>query len=416
MTSAGTTVVSDRATELIAEIFAGRPENPAPLYDEVRELGDGVHFYEPGDAYFAFRYADVQRIARDTTFSSDFLDQWPRGLHDPSDASHSAFIAFSRRFMAFNDPPRHTVLRGVVRKAFTPNAVSQWRPTVVRAVDDLLDRFAPGDDVEFVNQLSVDVPVEAICAVLGVEQIDRPMIRAGTNGLAAVFDPNIVGPARDDAIKDAMRLVDDFEALIAKRREKPTDDLISLVLESESEDGYDLDAADLLSQLVFLLAAGNHTTVNMLANGMLHLLQHPTQRAALQRDPALANDFLNESLRLETPIHLPPPRVVTETTTLGGTELPAGSLVFQMLGAANRDPRKFAEPDEFRIDRRPNNHLTFNHGIHSCVGAPLARLEGEAFFTRFLARFPEFREGASPAQLRAGHVQVRGVEALPIRL
>jgi len=416
MTSAGTTVASDRATELMAEIFQAKPENPESLYDEVREIEDGVHFYAPANAFFAFRYHDVQTIAREPNFSSDFLDQWPAGLHDPSDAGHTAFMNFSRRFMAFNDPLRHTALRGVVRKAFTPSAVSHWRPTVERAVDELLDQFSEGDEVDFVSQLSIDVPVEAICAVLGVEHIDRPMIRAGTNGLAAVFDPTIVGVPRDAAIRDAMRLVDDFDALIEKRREKPTGDLISLVLESQAEEGADLDAADLLSQLVFLLAAGNHTTVNMLSNGVLHLLQHPMQRAALQSDPGLANDFINESLRLETPIHMPPPRVVKETTTLGETELPAGSLVFQMLGAANRDARRFDNPGDFRIDRTPNSHLTFNHGIHSCVGAPLARLEGEAFFTRFLARFPGFTAGAEPAQLRAGHVQVRGVEVLPIRL
>ena len=411
-----TAVAPSRATELIAEIFAGHPEDPAPLYDEVREIEDGVHFFAPADGFFAFRYEDALAVARDPNFSSDFLDHWPPGLPEATDPQHVRLVEFSRRFMAFNDPPRHTALRGVVRKAFTPNAVDRWRPTVERAVDALLGQFRPGDEVDFVSELSIDVPVEAICAVLGIEHVDRPAIRAGTAGLAAVFDPTILGGGRDAAISDALRMVDDVATVVAERRARPTDDLISLVLDSEGEGDGELDTIDLLCQLVFLLAAGNHTTVNMLSGGVLHLLEHDSQRAMLQGEPRLVNAFINESLRLAPPIHFPPPRRVKQATTLGATELPAGSLVFQMLGAANRDPRKFADPGRFRLDRKSNAHLTFNHGVHSCVGAPLARLEGEILFTRFLNRFPNFAAGREPVRLSAGHVQVRGVERLPIRL
>jgi cytochrome P450 len=154
----------------------------------------------------------------------------------------------------------------------------------------------------------------------------------------------------------------------------------------------------------------------MLSSGVLHLLEHSRQRAALHADLRLVNAFINESLRLAPPIHIPPPRRVKHPTMLGATEVPIGALVFQVLGAANRDPRKFDDPGEFRLDRRSNAHLAFNHGIHSCVGAPLARLEGEVVFTRFLTRFPDFAAGREPVRLLAGHVQVRGVEALPIRL
>jgi cytochrome P450 len=297
-----------------------------------------------------------------------------------------------------------------------PNAVTRWRPTVERAVDELLGQFTAGDEVDFVGQLSVDVPVEAICAVLSIDDLDRPMIRAGTAGLSSAFDPSILVDARSAAIREALRMADEVDAVIAKRRAKPAGDLISVVLESQATESAGLDAAYLLTQIVFLLAAGNHTTINMLSNGVLHLLQHPDQRAVLSGDPGLVNDFINESLRMEPPIHIPPPRLVKQTTVLGETELPAGSLVFQVLSAANRDPRKFDNPGEFRIDRRRGRHMTFNHGIHSCVGAPLARLEGEVFFSRFLTRFPDFAAGAEPAGLRAGHVQVRGVETLPIRL
>jgi cytochrome P450 len=410
-----TTTESGRASDLIAEIFAGKPEDPSPLYDEAREIGDGVHFFAPANAFFAFRYDDVQTIAVDPNFSSDFVDQWPIA-RDPQNSDDIRFVEFARRFMAFNDPPRHTALRGIFRKAFMPNAIARWRPTVERAVDGLLDRFTSGDQVEFVSQLSADVPVEVICAVLGIDELDKEMIRAGTHGLSEAFDPNILVAARSSAIRESLHMADEVDAVIDRRRAKPAGDLISLVLEAQAEGGADVDAADLLTQVVFLLAAGNHTTINMLSNGVRHLLQHPDQRALLQGDPGLVSDFINESLRMEPPIHITPPRLLKEAAVLGTTALPAGSLVFQVLASANRDPRKFDNPGEFRIDRRRGRHVTFNHGIHSCVGAPLARLEAEVFFTRLLAHFPDFAAGAAPVRLPSGQVQVRGVETLPIRL
>jgi cytochrome P450 len=416
MTSTDATLGADRTTQLISEIFAGKPEDPAPLYDEVREIGDGVHLFPPANGYFAFRFEDAQKVARDPVFSSDFFDQAPMAIHDPSDAEHVRFVNISRRLMAFSDPPRHTALRALVRKAFTPNAVAMWRPTVEQAVDRLLDQFSPGDDVDFVAQLSIDVPIDAICAVLGVKEVDRPMIRAGSAGLASTFDPTIVGEARDQAIRDCLKLIDNIDGVLSERRETPEEDLISLVLQTQAEDGSDLEAADLLAQIVFLVAAGNETTVNMLSGGVFHLLKYPEQRERLQNDPSLVQSFINESLRLDTPIDIGPPRVTKEATKLGETEIPPGSLIFQVHAAANRDPRRFDDPTTFRIDRAPNPQMAFNHGVHSCVGAPLARLEGEVFLTRFLERFPDFSAGAEPARLRAGHVQVRGLESLPIRL
>lgn len=417
MTQVKVPETSARVNELIGEVFMGKPANPAPLYDELRETGDGVHFFAPANAWFAFRFEDVARIGReDDIFSSDFFDQAPMGIHDPTDPEHVRFIDFSRRLMAFTDPPRHTALRNVVRKAFVPRAVARWRPFVENAVDELLNQFNQGDLVEFVEQLSIDVPVEAICAVLGVEDVDRPMIRAGSAGLASTFDPTILGEARDTAIRDALRLVDNIDSVIDARRKQPREDLISLVLETQAEDGNDLDAADLLSQMVFLLAAGNETTVNMLSGGVHHLLEFPDQRRLLQSDMSLVNAFVNESLRLDTPIDMPPPRLTRKSTVMGETHIPEGVYIFQVVGSANRDPRKFEDPYELQIERSPNSHATFNQGLHSCVGAPLARLEGEIFFTRFLERFPDFTAGDGPARLRAGHVQVRGFEALPIRL
>ena len=412
------TTASTRVTELMSEILQGKPEDPAPLYNELRETGDGVHFFAPADGWFAFRYDHVQRIGReDNIFSSDFFHQAPMGIHDPEDPEHVRFIDFSSRLMAFSDPPHHDVLRNAFRKAFLPKAINHWRSMVERAVDELLDQFTPGQEVDFVNQLSIDVPVEAICAVLGVEQVDRDMIRAGSEGLAATFDPTILGDARDRAIRNTLRMVDHIDSVIAERRAKPKDDLISMVVEAQAGDDEDtLCDADIRAQLVFLLAAGNETTVNLLSNGINQLLTYPEQRARLQGDHSLVQSFMNETLRLDTPIDIGVPRLTRAATTMGETAIPEGVYIFQVFAAANRDPRKFDQPEEFQIDRAPNPILTFNQGVHSCIGAPLARLEGEVFFTRFMTRFADFAAGSEPARLRAGHAMVRGLESLPVRL
>jgi cytochrome P450 len=397
MTVRSTTSPAERATELLAAIFAGSSEDPSPLYDEARELGDGVHLFSPMNLYFAFRYDDVQAIAREPAFSCDYFDTGGASIHDSANAEHVRFMDVSRRLMIFSDPPRHTALRNLVRRAFTPRAVERWRPLVEQSVDRLLDKFTAGDRIEAVSQLSIDVPVDVICAVLGVSEYERAMVRSGSDGFGQTFTPSVVGAARDTAITNALILIDNIDRIVEDKRAQLEDDLISMVIESQAEVGDEVDAADLLAQTAFLIAAGNETTVNMLTNGLSLLLRYPEQRELLQRNPALIDGFVNEILRFEPPI-------------------PSGTMVFQVLAAANRDPRKFDDPGEFRIDRSANHHLTFNQGAHTCVGAPLARLEGRVFFERFLERFPNFGPGDDPAKRSENHVLVRSIQSLPIHV
>ncbi len=415
MTIRSTTSPAERATELLAAMFAGSSEDPSSLYDEARELGDGVHLFTPANLYLAFRYDDVQAIAREPVFSCDYFDTGGASIHDPANAEHVRFMDVSRRLMIFSDPPRHTALRDLVRRAFTPKAVERWRPLVEQSVDRLLDRFAAGDRIDAVSQLSIDVPVDVICAVLGVREYDRALVRSGSDGFGQTFAPSVVGAARDAAITNALVLIDNIDRIVEGKRDHLEDDLISMVIESQAEVGDEVDAADLLAQTAFLIAAGNETTVNMLTNGLSLLLRYPEQRELLQRDPALIDGFVNEALRFEPPIHMTPRRT-TQPRMFGNTTIPSGAMVFQVLAAANRDPRKFDDPGEFRIDRPNNRHLTFNQGAHTCVGAPLARLEGQVFFERFLERFPNFGPGDGPARRRENHVLVRSIESLPIHV
>jgi cytochrome P450 len=406
---------ASRTTQALGELFSGEPIDPYPLYNELRETGDGVHFFEPLGAWLVFRHADVQRMGKDwETFNSNFFDVGPMGVHDKDDAEHRRFVDISSRLMAFNDPPRHTALKSVVRQAFTPRAIRKWQPMVEEAVDTLLDRYSEGDDVEFMSQLSIDVPIDAICAVLGVPVTDRDALRASSTGLQETFEPFIQGAERDHAIRSALRLIDHLDDIVAERRAEPREDLITLVMSHTTDEGDLLDHKDLLAQLVFLLAAGNETTVNLLGNGLDLLLDHPDERARLQADSALLEPFIEEALRMQPPLHIDP-RMVAAPAMFGSTEVPAGSLAFQVIAAANRDPRKFDDPDTFRLDRGRTQHVTFNHGVHACVGAPLARLEGDVFFSHFLRRFPDFAR-SEPSRRRAGHLEARGLETLPLTL
>ena len=412
-----TTDLDGRTTDLISEIFQAKPELPAPLYDELLEIGDGVHHFAPANMFLVFRYDDVQAIGRDHhRFSTDAFDLAPMAMHDQDNPEHVRFMNISRRAMPFYDPPRHTELRNIFRKAFTPKAIAGWQITIERAVGRLLDQFEAGQEVDFVQQLSIDVPVDAICAVMGITEIDRSMIRKGSSGFGATFDPAVVGEGRDRAINDALMLFDYLEKEIADRSAHRRDDLISLALDAAAEDAARLTPADVLAQIAFLLGAGNETTVDLLSWGIWRLLQHPDQRAILSDEPTLIDGFINETLRLSPPIDAPGPRLTTRATTLGETELPAGSFVLQMLAAANRDPRKFDDPATFRISRSPNPMLSFNQGAHTCLGAPLSRLEARLFFQGFLARFPDFGAGIGEAKRNSGKFLQRSLTSLPVRL
>jgi cytochrome P450 len=413
-TDTATEDVSNRTSEALATLFSGEPLDPYPLYDELRETGDGVHFYEPLNGWLAFRHADVQRMGLEwETFTSSFFDVGPMGIHDPSDPEHRRFAGISSRLMAYNDPPRHTQLRSVVRQAFTPRAIAKWESLVTSSVKELLGQFKAGDHVEFMHQLSIDVPIDAICAIVGFPDPDRPRIRAGSIGFQETFEPFIQGAERDHAIRQALTLIDDVDALLRLREEEPADDLISMLLPRIDEEN-GVSREDLLAQIVFLILAGNETTVNLLGNGINLLLEHADVRRRVQADGDLITPFIEEALRLEPPLHMDP-RMTAVPTRLGDTELPARSVVFQVIAAANRDPRAFENPSDFRLDRKRNPHVTFNHGVHNCVGAPLARLEGKVFFEEFLSAFPGFSRDL-PACRRTGHLESRGFETIHLVL
>jgi cytochrome P450 len=403
--------------DVFADLFGGVVQDPFPLYDELRETGDGVHYSPLLRSFLVTRYADVRRIATDySTFSSDLFDVTPAGMHDPADPGHQRFVEIAARLFMFADPPVHTRIRSTFRTAFTPDSVERWRGAVLGATRSLLEEFEPGREVDIMPRLAADVPVAVIASILGVPREAWGSFRTWSFGYASTFDPMVQGARRDEAIRTSLVLFDFLADLAQQRRARPADDLISAIVHAKTDDGDTLGEVELIAQIALLLVAGNETTTNLIGNGVTLLLDNPWTRAEITADPGLLPDAIEEMLRIDPPLHLTF-RLLTKDATVGGQNLPAGSLVAPCIAAANRDPRAFPDPGRFDIYRAENKkHLAFLHGIHFCVGAALARLEGQVVFEELLRCYPGFRPGSEPAVRRTLNAVSRGWEKRPVQL
>jgi cytochrome P450 len=388
------------STETLLGRLMGDDPDPFPLYDELRETDGGVHPF-PGLGHLAFRYDDVARMGRDNAlFSSDHFWDSPAGLHDPRDPVQAAFVSVSAQQFMFHDPPSHTRMRQAMMPAFTGFATRRWRPIVEARVAALLDRFEPGQEAEFMEDFAGAVPVAIIADVLGVPEEEQSEFRRWSQALAATFDPGIQGDARTTAIHAAHEMIEYLRGILAERRRDPKDDLTSVLAAA------DLPDDELLGSLALLLTAGNDTTVNLLGNGLQFLFTEPSAR---EGDVAAV---VEEMLRMDPPLHLDL-RKTTREVALGGVDVPAGEIVWLVIGAANRDPRAFDRAAVFDPTRSPNRHLTFLPGHHHCIGAPLARLEGQIIFTRLLERFPDIAPAGPPVRRVANKV-ARGWAEIPV--
>lgn len=404
------------ADEILGELFGGTASDPFPLYDELRELGDGIHRCDLIGGHIVTRYADCRQIGSDPkTFSSDVFATTAPGIHDPSDPEHRRFVATASQLFMFADPPRHTRIRSTFRHAFTPDAVRGWRTAVEQVTDEVLGRYAAGQEIDLMTGPAAEIPVAVIATILGVPQDVWPKFREWSFGYASTFDPMVFGERRDAAIRTSLELFDYLAELIRQRRAAPADDLISHMIATETIDGGHLDDAEMLAQVALLLVAGNETTTNLIGNGMTLLFGHPDARRAVAADPEIVPTAVEEILRYDPPLHMSG-RKVTRDIELNGHRLEAGSTVLTCLAAANRDPRAFEDAGRFDITRSPNPHLAFFHGIHFCVGAPLARLEGQVFFQKVFRAFPGVAAGSEPAVRRTLNIASRGWITRPVLL
>jgi pimeloyl-[acyl-carrier protein] synthase len=385
-------------------------EDPYPLYHRLR-AEDPVH-RSPLGFWVLTRHADVLAVLRDPRMSRD-----PRRservelLRASAEVDELLASEEAAPSMLFVDPPDHTRLRTLVNKAFTPAAVERLRPRVEEIVGGLLDRVAGVGAMDVVEELAYPLPVTVICELFGVPEADRDRFRAWSRGLVHLLDPLVAADALERALQARQALRDYLHGVIAERRAHPTGDLLSALIAAEDE-GHQLSEAELVSMCVLLLVAGHETTVNLIANGTLALLRDPGARARLQADAALARGAVEELLRYDSPVQFTSRHALADLD-VGGRQVRAGETVVAVLGAANRDPAQFPDPDRLDLARAPNRHVAFGGGIHFCLGAPLARMEAAIAIPALLARLPGLALGPRPP-VRRDTVTLRGLASLPV--
>jgi cytochrome P450 len=316
--------------------------------------------------------------------------------------------------MLERDPPNHTRLRGLVSKAFTPRVVDVLRPHIQQIVDGLLDRVAGAHAMDLIEDFAYPLPVIVICELLGVPVEDRDRFKGWGLDIARGLDAILLPPDSEVIQRSAASrraLTDYFRALIAERRASPRADLLSGLIAAE-EVGDRLSEGELLATCILLLVAGHETTVNLVGNGTLALLRHPDQLRRLRENPGLIGSAVEELLRYDGPVQRTA-RVPSEAVTIGGHTLAEGDLVLPFMGAADRDPAQFTDPDGLDIARTDNRHIAFGWGIHFCLGAPLARVEGQIAINTLVRRLPKLALATDRPEYRQS-LTLRGLAALPV--
>lgn len=376
--------------------------DPYPYYDMLRTEAP-IYYWEDWGVYFLTRWADNNALLRDSR-----LGHGTPG--EPPDEQRSLYTMQSN-WMLFKDPPDHTRLRGLTQRAFTPRRIEQMRATIQDLTNSLLDRVQGQDEVDIVADLAYPLPVTVIARLLGIPEQDHDTFHAWSDALGKSLDLVEAEAVYDEASRAAAALNAYLAELADRRRVEPTDDLLSALVIAE-EAGDRLSADELFGTCSLLLVAGHETTINLIGNGMLALLRHPAQLALLRANPALTATAVEELLRYDSPVQLTS-RTVHETLEVDGHLFPKGVEINFVLGAANRDPAAFAEPNVLDITRKPNPHLAFGGGIHYCLGAPLARLEAQIAFVTLLQRFPHLTLLDDDPPYRDNYL-LRGVKRLPV--
>ncbi len=392
-------------------------EDPYPLYAQLRRTSPVFRVPLPVDAgagvFVLTRHADVQHVLRDPAFSADrrFADVIQRNRARLSEELLGENGLF--RSLLTMDPPDHTRVRGLVSKAFTPRRVAALRPRIEAIASELLDESVCGGKLDVMSGLAAPLPAIVIAELLGVPVEDWPRFRKWASDMVAVAG-TVLGSGPDtDRLRQGLEPLQAYlREVIAARRKAPREDLISaLVVAQEDRDA--LSDAELLATAVLLLVAGHETTTNLIGNGTYALLRHPEQLERLRHDPGLLTSGIEEMLRWDSPVQ-GTVRVAREDVEIGGVAVGKGALVVCGIGAANRDPAIFCEPDRFDVGRGDSNHLSFGFGVHFCLGATLARIEGEVAIHALLDRFPALALDAEQVQHRANPI-LRGLLALPVR-
>ena len=381
-------------------------QDPYPVYAALRER-DPVHRSALMNAWMFTRHTDIDTILRDhRRFSND-----PR-KGTLSSRQRAGLPADEEFTMLFLDPPDHKRLRALVNKAFTPKAVNALEPHIRSLLGSLLDDIDDPAGFDLMQAVAQPLPVIVIAEMLGVPPEDRAQFKIWSDQRARTLEPSI--DARERALADAANkaLNDYFRPIIEERRADPKDDIVSALAQAE-EEGDRLTELEMLNMLRLLLIAGNETTTNLIGNGVLALLRHPDQMQKLRDDPSLIPLAVDELLRFDSPVQTDFRRAL-EDCEVNGFPLKKRDNIVLLLGAANRDPDVFEKPDRLDVGRGDRSHLSFGRGIHHCIGAPLARLEGRVVLEMLLERFSQISLRDRQPRFR-NSIVLRGLESLPVR-
>ena len=381
-------------------------QDPYPVYAALRER-DPVHRSGLMNAWLFTRHADIDTILRDhRLFSND-----PR-KGTLSRRQRAGLPADEEFTMLFLDPPDHKRLRALVNKAFTPKAVNALEPHIRSLLSSLLDDIDDPAGFDLMQTVAQPLPVIVIAEMLGIPPEDRAQFKIWSDQRARTLEPSI--DARERALADAANkaLNDYFRPIIEERRAAPQDDIVSALAQAE-EEGDRLTELEMLNMLRLLLIAGNETTTNLIGNGVLALLRHPDQLQRLRDDPSLIPLAVDELLRFDSPVQTDFRRAL-EDCEVNGFPLKKRDNIVLLLGAANRDPDVFDEPDRLDVGRGDRSHLSFGRGIHHCIGAPLARLEGRIVLEMLLERYSQINLRGEQPRFR-NSIVLRGLESLPVR-
>ncbi len=385
--------------------------DPYPLYRQLRER-DPFHRSRLINGWVLTRYADVIEVLRDPRFIADDM-KLPFAQKQRAQLIKDGLIRedeSSTISMLRNDPPDHTRLRSLVSKAFTPRTIEALRPRIETIVQELLDAVAADGGMEVVGTLAYPLPVIVIAEMLGVPAEDREQFkRLSDEAVRGIGTISFTDVQRAQGAFRELRAY--FERIAEERRREPREDLLSALLVAEQE-GDKLTMDEVFSTCILLLVAGNETTTNLIANGLYALLEHPDQLDLLRDDPALMESAVEELLRYDSPVQATS-RFVLEDVGVNGHAVSTEQQVIALLGAANRDPEQFEDPERLDITRRDNRHVAFGHGIHYCLGAPLARLEAPIAFQALLERFPNLRLTKERPQ-PGDNLILHGLKTLPV--
>ncbi len=388
--------------------------DPYPTYRRLRAEDPAHHrLFDDQDVWLLTRYEDCVAVLRDPRcsaekFPSKILEEIAQDPKSPL----AQLARISLGMMLVKDPPDHTRLRTLVNKAFTPRRVESLRPRLQRVVDELLDAVRDRGTMDIIADLAAPLPLIAIAELLGLPPDDRSRLKLWSDRFVTFIDGTIRDAGLDQAAVAVAELKSYLGGIIEERRRKPQQDLISgLVTAHEADDRLTED--ELYSTVALLLAAGHETTTNLIGNGLLALLRNPDQLDQLRAEPELIRPGIEELLRYDSPVQVTS-RIPSEDLEICGKTIPKGQEINTSIGAANRDPEVFAEPDRLDLTRGDQRHLSFGLGVHFCLGAALARLEGRIAIQSVVRRMRRLKLDTDKPEWRPGIV-LRGLRALPVR-